>query len=179
MRTGWQRNWVRTVTTLMTAAVMVMIFLFSMENAEKSDKRSGVISQTVVEVIHPEYADLKPEQQKHIFDSVQHVVRKCAHFTEYMILGFMIRLCLESWIGHRMKKSRWLVLIGFGAGAAYACSDEIHQLAIDGRSGQMKDVFVDCAGVLAGVAIGTVVVNLVNRRNAENVLMGKNTDPGE
>ena len=41
-RTGWQNPWVRAVTTILTVAVMVMIFCFSMEDAENSDKRSGI-----------------------------------------------------------------------------------------------------------------------------------------
>jgi VanZ family protein len=29
----------------------------------------------------------------------------------------------------------------------YACSDEIHQLYVPGRSGNIKDVFVDSIGI--------------------------------
>ena len=98
---------------------------------------------------------------------VQYAVRKCAHFTEYMILGFLLRLCLESWFGHRMRKFRILALIGFGAGTAYACSDEAHQLVIDGRSGQWKDVLVDSSGVLTGVTLGTLLIKSLSRKNRE------------
>ena len=165
-RTGWQTPWVRIVTTLLTIAVMVMIFCFSTENAEHSDRRSGVISIRIVRIFHPEYEQMNPEKQKEIYDNVQHIVRKCAHFTEYMMLGFLIRLCLESWFGHRMKRYRILALIGFGAGAGYACTDELHQLSIDGRSGQWTDVLVDSSGVLAGVVLGTLLIKSLNRRNA-------------
>ena len=165
-RTGWQTPWVRIVTTLLTIAVMVMIFCFSTENAEHSDRRSGVISIRIVRIFHPEYEQMNPEKQKEIYDNVQHIVRKCAHFTEYMMLGFLIRLCLESWFGHRMKRYRILALIGFGAGTGYACTDELHQQSIDGRSGQWTDVLVDSSGVLAGVVLGTLLIKSLNRRNA-------------
>ena len=166
-RSGWQNSWVRAVTTLLTIAVMMMIFCFSMENAEKSDRRSGVFSSAVISIFYPEYNHLDEEEQQAIYDNVQHVVRKCAHFTEYMMLGFLIRLCLESWFGHRMNKYRILALIGFGAGTAYACSDEMHQLAIDGRSGQWTDVLVDSSGVLAGVTLGTLLIKSLNRKTNE------------
>ena len=166
-RSGWQNSWVRAVTTLLTIAVMMMIFCFSMENAEKSDRRSGVFSSAVISIFYPEYNHLDAEEQQAIYDNVQHVVRKCAHFTEYMMLGFLIRLCLESWFGHRMNKYRILALIGFGAGTAYACSDEMHQLAIDGRSGQWTDVLVDSSGVLAGVTLGTLLIKSLNRKTNE------------
>ena len=166
MRSGWQNTWVRAATTLLTAAVMVMIFCFSMENAERSDKRSGVFSEPVVHLLHPDYYQLKEDEQQAIYDRVQHIVRKCAHFTEYMMLGFMIRLCLESWFGHKIKNNRFLALVGIGAGAGYACSDEAHQLSIDGRSGQWTDILVDSCGVTAGVMLGTMLIKSLKRRNA-------------
>lgn len=163
-RTGWQRTWVRVVTTLLTVAVLAAIYCFSMENAEQSDRRSGVISLTIISVLHPDYGQMDEIRQQAVYDETQHVVRKCAHFLEYMALGFMARLCLESWFGHKVKNKRLLALIGFGAGTAYACTDEAHQLRIDGRSGQWTDVLVDGCGVLAGAALGTLAVRLVNRK---------------
>lgn len=168
VRTGWQNPWVRAVTTILTVAVMVMIFCFSMENAENSDKRSGMISIEIIKVFHPDYEQMGGGLRQAIYDRVQHIVRKCAHFTEYMLLGFLLRLCLESWIGHRIKR-RWITgLAGFGAGAAYACTDELHQLSIDGRSGQWTDVLVDSCGVLAGAALGTLLIRSLSRKNAVN-----------
>ncbi len=162
-RTGWQNGWVRTVTTLLTVAVMIMIFCFSMENAEKSDQRSGRISLLIIRVFYPDYETEEADRQQEIYDLVQHIVRKCAHFTEYMMLGFLIRLCAESWFGHKMKKSRITALIGFGAGTAYACSDELHQIAIEGRMGKWTDVLVDSSGVLAGVLLGTFLIRSLDR----------------
>ena len=164
--TGWQRSWVRILTTLLTAAVMVMIFAFSTEDAEHSDRTSGLISKRVLSIFHPDYEQLEESRQKILYDDVQHAVRKCAHFTEYTMLGLMLRLCLESWFGSRMKKLSPLALIGFGAGTAYACSDEMHQLAIEGRSGQWTDVLVDGSGVLAGVMLATLLIRGINRKDA-------------
>ena len=53
-------------------------------------------------------------------------------------------------------------MIGFGAGTAYACSDEVHQLSIEGRSGQWTDVLVDSLGVLTGVMLGTLLIKALN-----------------
>ncbi|MBR2661151.1 MAG: VanZ family protein [Clostridia bacterium] len=164
MKTGWQAPGVRAATTLLTLALMVMIFCFSMETAEDSDKRSGVLSGGIISLLYPGYEQMDPAEQQAVYDRVQHVIRKLAHFTEYMMLGFMIRLCLESWFGQRMKRSRVLTLIGFGAGTGYACTDEAHQLAIEGRSGQVTDVLVDAGGVLAGAVLGTLLIRSVNRK---------------
>ncbi len=166
-RTAWQRPWVRTVTTLLTAAVMLMIFCFSMENADNSDRRSGTISLCIIRVFHPDYDQMDHDQQQSVYDDTQHVVRKCAHFTEYMMLGFLLRLSLESWFGYRMKKYRTLSVTGFATGVLYACSDELHQLAIDGRSGQWTDVFVDSFGVLTGIILGILLIKYLNRKNED------------
>ena len=164
-KSGWQGTWVRIVTTVLTLALLVMIFCFSMETAEDSDKTSGTVSLKIVRVLHSDYDQMEEVKRKKLYDTVQHVVRKCAHFTEYMALGFMIRLCLESWFGHRMRKYRILALISMGAGAGYACTDEAHQLLIDGRSGQWTDVLVDSSGVLIGVTLGTILIKSLNRKN--------------
>lgn len=161
---GWQRTWIRAVTTLLTAAVMVMIFCFSTENAAESDQRSGTISMVVIRVLYPEYETMDTPEKKELYDSVQFAVRKCAHFTEYMLLGLMIRLCLESWFGLRIRKAYAVLLISTVTGTVYACTDELHQLAIDGRFGTWTDVLVDSCGVLAGVCMGSVLVRYVNRK---------------
>ncbi len=165
--TGWQRSWVRILTTLLTAALMVMIFAFSTEDAEHSDRTSGLISRRVLSIIHPEYEQLEESRQKLLYDDMQHIVRKCAHFTEYMVLGLMLRLCLESWFGRKVRKSRSLTIADFCGGTIYACTDEFHQLLIEGRSGQWSDVLVDGSGVLLGVLIAALLIRRINRRNAE------------
>ena len=165
--TGWQRSWIRMLTTLLTAAVMVMIFAFSTEDAEHSDRTSGLISRRVLSIIHPEYEQLEESRQKLLYDDVQHIVRKCAHFTEYMLLGLLLRMCLESWFGRKIKHSRSLALAGVCGRTVYACTDEFHQLLIEGRSGQWSDVLVDGSGVLLGVLIASLLIRRINRKNAE------------
>ena len=162
-RTGWQKNWIRALTTLLTAAVMVMIFCFSTENAAESDQRSGVLSMIVISMIHPDYDQMETEAQKEIYDEVQHTVRKCAHFSEYLLLGFFIRLCLESWFGTKKTRPGSLLLSAFGAGTVYACTDEAHQLLIDGRAGAWTDVLVDAGGVLTGAVLAACLIRLINR----------------
>ena len=67
--------------------------------------------------------------------------------------------------GARRKFRKEMFLPWFIA-ALYAASDEIHQLFVPGRSGQLSDVILDSAGALAGVAAFTVLWWLINRRKA-------------
>ena len=159
-RTGLQRTWVRILLTVLTLAVMGMIFFFSTETAEQSDETSGYFTRQVIDVLYPDYAKYEKKQQQSLYDSIQTVIRKMAHYTEFAILGFLMRLCLESWFGKRI----WLTPVSWGLSTLYASTDEMHQILIDGRSGQWTDILLDSAGVLSGVLIAVLVLFLVRKR---------------
>ena len=159
-RTGLQRTWVRILLTVLTLAVMGMIFFFSTETAEQSDETSGYFTRQVIDVLYPDYTKYEKKQQQSLYDSIQTVIRKMAHYTEFAILGFLMRLCLESWFGKR----KWLTPVSWGLSTLYASTDEMHQILIDGRSGQWTDILLDSAGVLSGVLIAVLVLFLVRKR---------------
>ena len=165
--TGWQQMRVRILTTVLTLCMMAVIFAFSTQDADRSDRTSGFISNAIIRVLYPNYPSETPERQQEIYDSVQHVVRKCAHFSEYTLLGFLMRLCLESWFGHRMKKRHALMLPAFLAGALYAGTDEWHQNLIDGRNGQWTDILLASCGVLSGAFLGDRLIIILARRHRE------------
>ena len=108
-----QQTWVRCLLTVLTAAVMIMIFCFSMETAEESDETSGNITGVVIDVFYPEFEDYTATEQEQLYSGIQIVVRKMAHYSEYTLLGLLMRLCLESWCGKR----RWLTHASWAAGA--------------------------------------------------------------
>lgn len=77
------------------------------------------------------------------------LVRKTAHFTEYAVLGILATNALDP--GHTRERIRvaaiclLLVLV--------PSIDETIQLFIDGRSGQVADVLLDCCGAATGAAL--------------------------
>ncbi len=76
-----------------------------------------------------------------------HIVRKTAHFTEYTALGI---IAMQAFTPHRDTFS-WAALgTFFLAVVAIPCLDETLQLFVDGRSGQLSDVLLDCGGILFG-----------------------------
>ena len=69
------------------------------------------------------------------------ILRKCAHATEYAILGVLLWRALER------------ELPAFLLGVAYAASDELHQHFVAGRHGSPVDVAIDAGGLAIGLAL--------------------------
>ncbi|MBQ9210098.1 MAG: VanZ family protein [Clostridia bacterium] len=160
-----QKGWMRAVTTFITIGIMIMIFCFSMEPAEKSDATSGKIAEKVADTVRPEWRTYSLKQRLKYFAGVQHVVRKCAHFTEFALLGASLSLCLTSWFGRR--KWRWPA--SWAGATLYAALDESHQLLVAGRSGQWTDVLIDSSGALTGILICGFILWMIHRRKRKTI----------
>ncbi|PYI93127.1 MAG: VanZ family protein [Verrucomicrobia bacterium] len=81
--------------------------------------------------------------------SIQLVVRKGAHLTEYAILAALLSRALRL-IQQQVGRA---FLVSFLIAAVYAVLDEFHQSFVASRTGSPWDVLIDCAGALAGVLI--------------------------
>lgn len=121
---------------LLTLGIMLTIFWFSNQDANVSNTQSGF------------FAMLLP------FLPVW-VIRKTAHMTLYAILAFCAAC---SQIKPNFKK----VLLFC---ACYACTDEFHQLFIPGRSGEIRDVCIDCLGACIGFLLFTGIKKTVKSRS--------------
>ena len=139
---------VRTVFLLLTAACMVLIFCFSMDNADDSSDKSEGITMAVVRLVVRDFDELSEQEQTEIMDKATHIVRKCAHFTEFTALGF----CASCAIGKRKLLSR-----GTAGTVAfcflYACTDEFHQCFVPGRACRFTDVLIDTSGSCTGMLV--------------------------
>ena len=49
----------------------------------------------------------------------------------------------------------------------YACSDEVHQLLVPGRSGQICDVLLDTIGACIGVLLFTFIIRKWKKNEQE------------
>ena len=81
-----------------------------------------------------------------------------AHATEYAILGILLTATLSSF------EKRHYGLWGWLLGTGYAATDEIHQLFVPGRSGQVTDVMLDSAGCLLGCLLLCTIYHLSKPR---------------
>lgn len=126
---------------------MITIFNFSSDSKEKSSKKSDKLIVSVTEKFLRKKLSNK-EKEKYISKYVFYV-RKSAHFTLYFILGLLIISFLREFIPLDKKTIIITVILVL----IYACSDEIHQMFIPGRSGELRDVLIDTLGGLIGSTI--------------------------
>ena len=96
----------------------------------------------------------------------EHVVRKLAHFCEYLALGFSSFCALRPHrrAGQHGRRRSYAVLAA--ALAAVPAIDETIQRFVDGRCGQFSDVLLDMCGAATGVLLAWGVAALVRKRRS-------------
>ncbi len=129
----------------LTLGMMILIFILSSQDATESGKLSSWLlstgfGQALMRILPP------LSEKGAGFD-----LRKYAHMTEYAFLalssaGFFRELTLEHSPLTALMFSPIFCFL-------YACSDEIHQVYVPGRTGQFSDVLIDMAGVLAALIV--------------------------
>ena len=147
-------RWKNLICWILTILWMGLIFVFSAQNASDSSQLSGQTAFHAAFWFWPGFSELSTEAQAAWIESVQFWVRKAAHFLVYGGLGALLYgdFLLFHW--SRPMKAGWAWVVG----TLYAASDEIHQLFVPGRSGQLRDVLLDSAGVAAGILLAVFAV---------------------
>ena len=144
---------------------MIVIFMFSNQNATKSESTSDKVASTVIDTVEVVTKEEITEDKKEILiEDTKFVVRKTAHFTLYFILGLLAYLTLSS---YSIKK---IVIFSILFCFLYACSDEIHQMFLDGRTGKILDVFIDIMGSVVGICLCLLVGKLKLKYKSNKVL---------
>ena len=88
-----------------------------------------------------------------------HLLRKAAHFSEFAALGMSL-----AWLFGMLSKQRFLSLaLPLLSGAGAAAIDETIQLFSPNRGPSIKDVGIDTAGVITGIAVLTLLHFLYKR----------------
>lgn len=129
---------------------MIVICLMSNQPASISDSQSGGVINAL--------SNLGINMNGIFGNLTNFVVRKCAHFVEYMILALFAFNVLNLYFS--IKE---VVLITIVFTFLYACSDEIHQLFVQGREGAIRDVIIDTCGGITLVLIELWKGHLFNK----------------
>ena len=134
-------------------ALLVCNLIFIWGNSLLPGEVSGAFSDWVKNLLASLFAQ-GPERP-----SSGGLLRKIAHFTEFMGLGML--LCWR--FGMLCKGWRPAFLWG----AAAACVDETIQRFVPDRGPSLRDVCIDSAGVLTGIVLLTLGHTYLKKRSAK------------
>lgn len=121
-------------------AWMILIFVMSNEPATISDEKSKFVIYV--------FNILGITLDSFFGELANFVVRKTAHFSEYMILFLLLYNVFRNYSNFKGACILSILMV-----LGYACTDEIHQLFVQGRTGRVQDVLIDTSGGVFGMVI--------------------------
>ena len=178
------------ILTLLVLVWMIVVFILSSQDGTKTLNTSGAFINAIENIInkvdstsiskeyqesnlstknnkndeeynensHNEQQNNKEidKKQYNYSKKVQTLTRKNAHYFLYFIGGIILSICFYAFL----KNKRKMVCFSLVTGFLYAISDEFHQKFVSGRTSSFKDVVIDSAGVVTGVILVTIFINI-------------------
>jgi VanZ family protein len=134
----------RILLFVLIATWAILVFVFSNQSGEESTGISRMVAQFLFR------DDYKAE-------IAEPYIRKLAHFSEYGLGGvlFMCLFLTYEW------SDRKRIGISILFGVWYAAFDEVHQLMVPDRSGNILDVGIDMLGFCTGVIFAMLVYKII------------------
>jgi len=133
---------------------MALIFYLSHQPATESSELSYGVLTMVLGWLHRISPFLAQELEQL---KLHYLLRKNAHFLAYLVLALltMYALAQSKVLGKRQVLWAFLICLLF------AITDEIHQLFILGRSGEVKDVLLVNVGASAGIMLYRLTSSII------------------
>lgn len=133
---------IRYILIICIIVLCCKIFALSSQDGGVSAGTSRQFTEIVLKILGLECKD-------RTIEIINPVIRKVAHFSVYMLLGFLTMCTCETFKWQRVYKFDFSTMFAF----VFACSDELHQRLVPGRSGEFADVCLDTVGAMLGVLI--------------------------
>ncbi|MFC4355203.1 VanZ family protein [Chryseomicrobium palamuruense] len=122
---------------------MGVIFYLSHQPATSSNELSTDLTEVITETV----GKIIKTNELSISDW-NHLLRKNTHFFAYLGLGLLTWKALSQ---HFTGMKNYI--FAWGITTIYAMTDELHQLFVPGRGGQVSDVLLDSAGAATGLLL--------------------------
>lgn len=150
------------IAVCLLIAVYIMIFLFSADDAAESSSLSVSVTRRLINLYYHFFSGNNNAvlTVPVVTDDAEAIVRKMAHFTEYMAVGFLSFGIAVIWM-QRIKAGIVAVTLQVFLSAGL---DEIHQYFVPGRYASFRDVLIDTAGGIAGIMIVFLMYKIRKRR---------------
>ena len=140
-----------------------IIWSFSAQPAVESATESKSITSFLYDKISVYSKKIRIMGKDDFVRKTDKIIRKCAHF----ILFFVFSIILYGYVNCFGRDDLVSVLTVLVAGVIVAGCDEIHQLFVEGRGGQLRDVLLDSSGVMAGGFLSSFIKNMLRRSNCK------------
>lgn len=147
-------KFLRIISVVLLICWMFLIFSLSSQNAETSSGTSGKVIETILRIFISNFDSLTDTAQQELIAPLQFFVRKGAHFMEYAVLGVF---SFFTYITYTKIPLKFRLIIIPATCLLFSISDEIHQLFVPGRSGEIRDVCIDFCGSLLSIGILTFI----------------------
>lgn len=136
------------ISWMLVAGWMGLIFYLSHQTGEGSGSLSGSITERIIAFLRLDNVDI---------DFLHFLVRKGAHLFAYFVLGILL---VNAFRMSGMVAGKYYYL-SLAICVIYGMTDELHQLLVPGRSGQVRDVLIDSVGALIGIFSYKIFLKLV------------------
>lgn len=132
---------------------MLFIFYMSSRVAQDSAAMSSGLIEKLMRIFGYEFSSF--------------VVRKTAHMLEFAGLAALFFNAVYATWG-----AKFTPIIAFSLTVLYAVSDEIHQIFVEGRACQLRDIFIDGTGALIGVLVSFIILKAIERGRKNGNIKG-------
>ncbi|MCH5190548.1 MAG: VanZ family protein [Oscillospiraceae bacterium] len=138
-----------TVSWALVIACMGVIFWMSSRTASASSEMSDSLIDRILALLGIEFSSF--------------IIRKTAHLLEFTGLAMLTFNAYYSTFRRAAAPVSFIITV------LYAVSDEVHQIFVDGRACQLRDVLIDSGGALLGIIASLIILKIikcaVERRN--------------
>lgn len=163
---------IRYILIICIIVLCCKIFSFSSQDGGVSAGTSRQFTEIVLKILGLECND-------RTIEIINPVIRKVAHFSVYMLLGALTMLTCETFKWQRAYKFDFSIMFAF----VFACSDELHQRLVPGRSGELADVCLDTVGAMLGVlivlAIALICQKIKNKKETKQKKLAEENSQNE
>ena len=141
---------------ILTIIWMSIIFILSNKSSVASSHSSQGLTYDIVSIYEKIFN--KNIDKDYIVTKIENPIRKTAHYFLYFVLGFLVYKSISySSLKNKCLCASLICLI-------YSISDEIHQIFIPGRSGEVRDVLIDFSGSITIILIIFIINGMKKKK---------------
>lgn len=179
------KKWLCVLTHILIIIWMVLIFYMSAQPGDTSGEISGSVSHLFMQIWNSVFGlGWNEGEVLHMAQTWDYPIRKLAHMTEFGILAMLgywtlgsyerfrgsVHLIetgsMRAWLSKNKRYvAAWLLTV------CYAATDELHQLFVPDRNGNVFDVAVDGTGAVIALLFVYVLMRCIaflSKRNIKN-----------